>query len=125
MDIYKRASKKGLRVQTKAGSVSVEKLWTLPIDSLDELAVSLSEKLDNSSKKSFLEKKTTTQTEDKLKFDIVLDILETKVSDADRAARAAETKAKKQKLMELISRKKDEELGSKSVAELEAELDAL
>jgi len=58
----------------------------------------------------------------KLKFDIVLDILNTKVEIAEAAKVQAETKAHNTKILELIASKKDDELKNKSIKQLEAML---
>ena len=58
----------------------------------------------------------------KLRFDIVLDILETKFKTSETASKAAETKAHNQKIISLIKEKQDDVLKGKSIEELEAEL---
>lgn len=59
----------------------------------------------------------------KLKFDVVLDILTTKVEEAEIAANKLERKEKNKKILELIAEKQDEGLKKKSIKELEAMLD--
>ena len=116
--MYKEASKLKLRVQTSRGPLTVEQLWDLPLTELDSLAVQLEESYNNSKGKSFLEKKTKKDKTLKLTFDVVLDILETKVKNEDRARKAAETREQNQKIMSLISEKEEEELKGKSKEEL-------
>lgn len=113
MSIYKKASKQKLRVQT-----SVEQLWDLPVEDLDVLAVGLEQQYKSSGKKSFLEIDSKKDKEIKLKFDIVLDILETKVANANKAAKAYETRQHNAKIDELIAKKQEGELENKSVEEL-------
>lgn len=64
-------------------------------------------------------------TELELKFNIVKHIIDVKVAELEARKDAAEKRAKKQKLMELISKKQDAELEGKSVDELMKELEAL
>jgi len=125
MEIYKKASKQKLRVQTKAGLLSVEQLWDLPVSQLDEIAVDLEKQYKSSGKKSFLDVDSKKDKLVKLKFDIVLDILQTKVEDNNKARKAAETKAKREKLLDLIAQKEEGELLDKSKRELEKELEKL
>ena len=116
--MFKEASKLKLRFATTKGSLSVEQLWDLSITDLDTLAVSLEEAHKNSKGKSFLEKRTTKDKGLKLQFDIVLDILQTKVDDSEALREKAEDKEHNKKILELIAKKKDGELEGKSIKEL-------
>jgi len=118
--MYKEAAKQKLRIATSRGSLSVEQLWDLPLAELDTLAVSLEEAHKNSKGKSFLEKRTTKDKGLKLQFDIVLDVLQSKVEDADALREARDAKEFNQKIDELIAKKKDGELEGKSIKELES-----
>ena len=118
--MYKQASKEKLRVSTSKGSLSVEQLWDLSVNDLDTLAVSLEEKYNNSKGKSFLDKKTTKDKNVKLQFDIVLDILQSKIEEMDIARDAKETKEYNQKILGLIQEKKEDSLKGKSIKELES-----
>jgi len=120
MDIYKRGIKQKLRFKTLVGLLSIEQLMDLTLDQLDQLAVELEDKSTKSDRKSFLKVATVQEAEHKLRFDIVFDILDTKIKAHEVAAKAAETRAQKQKIHALIADKKDEALKGKSLAELEA-----
>lgn len=122
MDVFKLASKRKLRFQTSKGSLSTEQLWDLSIDDLDALAVSLQDEHEQSGKKSFLVKRSVKDKTIKLKFDIVLDILNTLVAEKEAAAEALEVKEHNKKIIQLISEKKDESLKGKSIKQLEAML---
>lgn len=117
--MYKEASKQKLRVQTKRGLLSVEQLWTLSLTELDALAVTLEEEYKDSKGKSFLDTKSKKDKNIKLQFDIVLDILNTKVEDKDANQKATETKEHNQKILGIIKKKQDTELAEKSIQELE------
>jgi hypothetical protein len=119
MENFKLASRLKLRVSTSRGPLSVEQLWDLPLSELDALAVNLEDAYKNSKGKSFLEKRTTKDKGIKLQFDVVLDILQTKVEEQEELRNAREVKAHNEKILDLISQKKDEELKGKSVNELE------
>jgi hypothetical protein len=119
MDIFKQASKQQLRISTTRGMLTVEQLWTLSIENLDLLAVSLQEKYESSKGKSFVRKRTIKDKEVKLEFDIVLDILNTKVEEQEASQNAAKIKAHNQKIMGMIQKKQEEDLGTKSIKDLE------
>lgn len=117
--MYKEASKQKLRFQTSRGVLNTEQLWDLPLNELDTLAVQLQDAYNNSKGKSFLDTKTTKDKSLKLRFDIVLDVLQTKVEENEAARVKQENKEHNEKILTLISEKKDDELKDKSVKELE------
>lgn len=119
MSDFKEASRLGLRFQTNRGLLSTEQLWDLNLSELDELAVKLETEYKDSGKKSFLVKKSEKDKTTKLRFDIVVDILTTKVDQAEVVKNAKDVKEHNEKILSLIASKKDDELNNKSVAELE------
>lgn len=123
--MFEKASRMKLRYQTNRGVISVEDLWDLSLESLDAIAINLNKKLKESQTESFIKTKTKDTTELELKFNIVKHIIDVKLSEAEARKSAAEKRAKKQKLMDLIAKKQDAELEGKSVDELMKELAAL
>lgn len=122
MENFKQASKEKLRIQTSKGVLSVEQLWDLSLNELDSLAVSLESEYKESGKKSFLVKSSTKDKTAKLKFEVVLEVLNTKFEEAEAIKEAKEIKEHNQKILQLIENKKDEALAGKSVKELTAML---
>ncbi len=122
MDNFKLASQQKLRYQTSKGLLSTEQLWDLSLEDLDGLAVSLETEHKESGKKSFLVKTSVKDKTAKLRFDVVLDVLNTKVELMQAAQEAAEVKEHNKKIIALISEKQDESLKGKSVKQLEAML---
>lgn len=119
MENYKLASREKLRFQTPKGLLSVEQLWDLSITELDALAVSLDNEYKESGKKSFIVKSSAKDKTAKLKFDIVLDVLSTKVDEKTAVAEAAADREHNKKIDALIAEKQDESLKGKSIAQLE------
>lgn len=119
--MYKQASKLKLRVETNRGVLSIEQLWDLNLEDLDDLAVNLEESYKNSKGKSFLSKKTTKDKTIKLMFNIVLDILETKVEENEKALTELDKREKKQLILEKIQNVKDKKYDDMSEEELEKE----
>lgn len=64
-------------------------------------------------------------TELELKFNIVKHIIDVKLQEQEERIVAAEKKAKRQKILDLMAKKQDAELESKSYEELAKELEAL
>lgn len=119
MDNFKLASQSKLRFQSNKGLLSTEQLWDLNLTDLDSLAVSLENEYNESGKKSFLVKRSVKDKTTKLKFDIVLDVLQTKSDEMAEAQQKAEDKAHNNKIIALIAEKQDDELKGKSVKQLE------
>lgn len=122
MENYKSASQQKLRFQTNRGLLSTEQLWDLSLDELDALAVSLEAQHKESGKKSFLVKSSVKDKTAKLRFDIVLDVLNTKADEAQALTEAQEIKAHNEKIITLIAEKQDESLKGKSIKQLKAML---
>lgn len=119
MENYKSAAQQKLRFQTPKGLLTVEQLWDLSLRELDTLAVSLETEHQQSGRKSFLAKTSAKDKTAKLRFDIVLDVLNTKVEESQAAQEAAEARDHNKKIINLISEKQEEALKEKSVKELE------
>lgn len=122
MDIFKIASQEKLRFTTVKGELSTEQLWDLTIEQLDALAVSLEEEHKESGKKSFVVKKNEKDKTAKLRFDVALEVLNTKVAAAEAAAKAKEDKEHNERIFEKIAQKEDEKLDDMTIAQLKKQL---
>jgi len=116
--MYKEALITGMRVQTPKGNLSTEQLFSLNITELNDLAVALDEAYEKSKGKSFLETRTTKDKGIKLQFDIVLDILRTKLEASSEADRIKQAKENNAKILAIIEKKTGEALEEKSITEL-------
>ena len=130
MNIFERATKGKLRFNTIKGNCSVEDLWDLPLTntkglSLDHLAMEYYKKLQESETKSFVTKVSNTNTETKLKFDIVKHIIDVKMEAQEAETKRLAKKAQKDQIMGIIARKQDEALEGKSIDELQKIMDEL
>jgi len=122
MENFKLASQQKLRFQTNRGLLSTEQLWDLSLEDLDVLAVSLEAQHKESGKKSFIVKTSAKDKTAKLRFDLVLDVLNTKIAENEAAAEARDIKEHNKKIITLIAEKEDESLKGKSIKQLEAML---
>lgn len=127
--MFEEASRKRLRFNTRVGILTVEDLWVLPLtgngENLDDIAKTLNREVKNSEEESFVVKQSGVNETLKLKFDIVKHIIAVKLAEAEAAENAAAVKAKKERIMEIIASKKDEELKDASIEELQAMVDDL
>ena len=107
------------------GYISVEDLWDLSVQDLDGIFKTLNSSVKRAQEESLLEVKSAEDEKLLIKIEIVKYIVRVKLAEADAAIQSKERSEKKQKLMELIAAKQDQELGAKSVDELKAMLDEL
>lgn len=127
MDNFKKASQLKLRFSTNKGILSVEQLWDLTPTSLATLVRSIKSELKNSTiedELSFLSDviPTRVDTENLLRFEIAKDVYLTKKAESEALRDEKAKKEHNQKILELIQNKKEGELQSKSIEELEAML---
>lgn len=120
--MYKLASQMKLRFQSTKGELTTEQLWDLSLEDLDKLIVALDSEINQSEKKSYLTKTTRKGEIAKLKFDIALDVLNTRLEESKKLLLAREEKERKDKILSIIARKKEGQLEEMSVEELEAML---
>lgn len=128
--MFEKAARIKLRFATAKGLLPVEDLWALPLTSedkvnLDFIAVDLHEQIDKEGSKSFVVKKKSTTEVLQLKFDIVKHMIDVRMAeDADKKL-AADKKAQKDKLLEIIARKQDASLEEMSLPKLQKMVEAL
>lgn len=118
--MFAKATRSKLRWSTTRGLLSVEDLWDLNLTSLNNIAKGLKKELKAEAEEDFLDEKSEEDTITKLKFDVVLEILNIKKAENKSAAEASEIKAHNQMIMGLIVEKEQQDLKSKSVDELKA-----
>ena len=122
--MYKQASKIKLRFDTVIGVLTVEDLWDLPLKDgrcsldLNTVAKDLHRDVKEDEEVDFVATKSAKDKVLALKFDIVKDIISTKIAEKEAAEDRETKKAQKQQIMSIIADKQAEELKGKSVEEL-------
>lgn len=122
--MFEKASRMKLRFPFK-GSASVEDLWDMSVEELDSVFKTLNAKLKSTQEESLLGAKTAEDDTLTTQVAIVRHIAEVKLAEAAARKDAKTKRDEKQKLLEILARKKDSELEGKSAAELEAMIAAL
>ena len=122
-----RATRKKLRFPSNRGTLSVEELWDLSLESLDVIAVKLAEEISRQQNvRSFISDKPNKEASAQaLRFEVVKTILDTKVADRDRVKLAAEKAATKATLKDLLLRRQDEKNATLTEEQIRAQLAAL
>lgn len=131
-NIFEQAARAKLRFETSAGLLSAEDLFDLPLTSavkkpnLDDIAKALHKKLrDEGDAVSFVTPAVKSTATDELRFEIVKHVIAVRIAERDAAAEAKARADKKQKLLELIDRKQNQQLEGQTLEELQAQLAAL
>lgn len=123
--MFEKASRIKLRIPTERGSASVEDLWDLNLNTLNTLAKQLKRKLKDAEEEDFLTIRKESDTIEKLAFDIVLHVLNTKKEEKEKREAAASRKQEREKILAIIESKENEALNSQSKEELLKRLEAL
>ena len=119
--LYKKASRLKLRFQTNKGLLTVEQLWGLTMTELKALIINLHNviKKEEDTDLAFLEKEEVVEeSEDKLRYDIAVDVYKTKQAEIKESHDEAERRAYNKHIDELIAAKEEENLRGLSVEEL-------
>lgn len=124
-NVFAEATRRKLKFDSPRGLINVEDLWDLPLLGRDEMnlnsiAKGIHKQIKETEGENFVEE--TTSTIDKVletKLEVVKFIIEVKKKERDERKAAEENRAKKQRLLEILSEKKDEDLRNKSVDEIE------
>lgn len=107
------------------GQITAEDLWDLPLQDLDRVFKALNAEAKLSQEESLLntpDKKTETLQR---KIEIVKHIVAVRQAETQALKDAADRKAQKQRIMEIIARKEDEALQSMTKEELMKMLDGM
>ena len=130
--MFEKAFRLKLRFDSPQGILSVEDLWDLPLTSaranranLNDVAKEISRQLKASGEEDFVTPQSGPDEILQLKLDIVKHVIHTIQAENAEARAKAERIAKKERLLELISKKQDQMLEGKSLEELQAEVAAL
>lgn len=128
MSLFEQASRQKLRFPSSRGELTSEQLWDLPLIgkgdfSLDHIARAIHQELKSVSEDSFV---VVSQNPAKkvleLKMDIVKHVIATKQQEAADAVGAAARAAERQRLLQALNQKQDQELASLSSEDIQKRL---
>ena len=125
-NIFEIASRKKLRFDSKRGKLTVEELWDLDLESIDAIAVELNNKIKSTETVSFVSpNKSAAGTLDKVKFDIVIHIIETRQGELDARRERVINQERARTIRAELERRKEDSIKTRSEDDLQKELDAL
>ena len=130
-NLFLQATREKFRFESSKGDLSVEQLWDLPLTSrtgfdLDTVAKAVNADLKSSNEESFVNASNNPAVSRlQAKLEVVKAIIEVKLAQAEATKKRAEKIAERQRLMEVLHSKKDQELQGLSVEEIERRLSQL
>jgi hypothetical protein len=116
-NIFEVATRKKFRFDFR-GQQPVEELWTLSVENLDAIFKGLNSQLKQVKEESLLDTKTQKDEELEMKIEIVKHIVKVKLSEAKEKEDAIAKKEQKQKLLEALDMKNNEDIKSMSKEEI-------
>lgn len=126
--MFKKAAQLKLRFDTPKGQVTVEDLFDLPLTSttgrvnLNDIAKGLHKALKDETDVDFVDTAKRGNPTLQLKFDIVRDVITTRIAERDAEATRQKNAEQRQKIMSIIEMKQGEAMSAKSIEELQSEL---
>ena len=123
LNLFEWATKNKVRFDTDRGKVTVEELWTLPLESassvsLQSIAQGLYRKINEMEELNFVKKSTRSDTEVKRKFELVKYIIDARVEEKEKKEDQLKKKENDELIRSLIREKELDDLRNKSPEEL-------
>lgn len=130
-ELFVIATRNNFLFASPQGNLTVQQLWRLPLTStvankanLNDVAVALADEIDKVGTRSFVDTASTDprKTELNQKLEVVKYIIATVQAESQKEAERRDRKARREKILNAIEAAENRELGSKSAADLRAEL---
>lgn len=123
-NLFEIATRNRYRFNYK-GVMTVEDLWSLRVEDLDAIFKMLNRQKKTADEDSLLVTKSAEDQDLANKIDIVRYIVSVKLAEAAERVSAAEKKAQRDKIMEIVAKKKDKALEDMGIDDLMKKLEEL
>ena len=123
-NLFEIATRNRYRFNYK-GVMTVEDLWSLRVEDLDAIFKMLNRQKKTADEASLLATKSAEDQDLANKIDIVRYIVSIKLAEAAERVSAAEKKAQRDKIMEIVAKKKDKALEDMGIEDLMKKLEEL
>ena len=124
VNLFEVASRRKLRIPYK-GRLSVEDLWDLSVSDLDDVYKYLNAEAKTFQGESLLNTRSRDQEAVELCIEIVKYIFKVKQDEGAARAEARKNREKRQKILEIMENKQEDQLKGKSLEELQQMLDSM
>lgn len=123
-NLFEIATRNRYRFNYK-GVMTVEDLWSLRVEDLDAIFKMLNRQKKTADEDSLLATKSAEDQDLANKIDIVRYIVSVKMAEAAERVSAAEKKAQRDKILEIVAKKKDKALEDMGIEDLMKKLEEL
>lgn len=123
-NLFEIATRNRYRFNYK-GVMTVEDLWSLRVEDLDAIFKMLNRQKKTADEDSLLATKSAEDTELANKIELVKYIVSVKLAEAADRVSAAEKKAQRDKILEIVAKKKDKALEDMGIEDLMKKLEEL
>lgn len=123
-NLFEIATRNRYRFNYK-GVMTVEDLWSMRVEDLDAIFKMLNRQKKTADEDSLLATKSAEDQDLANKIDIVRYIVSVKLAEAAERVSAAEKKAQRDKIMEIVAKKKDKALEDMGIDDLMKKLEEL
>ena len=123
-NLFEIATRNRYRFNYK-GVMTVEDLWSLRVEDLDAIFKALNRQKKTADEDSLLATKSAEDTELANKIELVKYIVSVKLAEAAERVSAAEKKAQRDKILEIVAKKKDKALEDMGIEDLMKKLEEL
>ena len=123
-NLFEIATRNRYRFNYK-GVMTVEDLWSLRVEDLDAIFKMLNRQKKTADEDSLLATKSAEDQDLANKIDIVRYIVSVKLAEAADRVSAAEMKAQRDKILEIVAKKKDKALEDMGIEDLMKKLEEL
>lgn len=123
-NLFEIATRNRYRFNYK-GVMTVEDLWSLRVEDLDAIFKMLNRQKKTADEDSLLATKSAEDQDLANKIDIVRYIVSVKLAEAAERVSAAEKKAQRDKILEIVAKKKDKALEDMGIEDLMRKLEEL
>lgn len=123
-NLFEIATRNRYRFNYK-GVMTVEDLWSLRVEDLDAIFKMLNRQKKTADEDSLLATKSAEDQDLANKIDIVRYIVSVKLAEAAERVSAAEKRAQRDKIMEIVAKKKDKALEDMGIDDLMKKLEEL
>ena len=123
-NLFEIAARNRYRFNYK-GVMTVEDQWSLRVEDLDAIFKMLNRQKKTADEDSLLATKSAEDQDLANKIDIVMYIVSVKLAEAAERVAAAEKKAQRDKILEIVAKKKDKALEDMGIEDLMKKLEEL
>lgn len=123
-NLFEIATRNRYRFNYK-GVMAVEDLWDLSVEALDAIFKTLNRQKKTADEDSLLAVKSAEDTELSNKIELVKYIVSVKLAESEARVSAAEKKAQRDKILDIVAKKKDKELEDMNIDQLMKKLEEL